>query len=73
MDIALWGEIISKVQGRTIGQSDEFCKETSPHCQYYLFEIKWFKCIHVGSSFEVYEIPKSHNALNDALKFFRYV
>ena len=33
---------------RTMGQSGKFCKETSPHCQYYLFEIKWFWCIHVG-------------------------
>ena len=25
----------------TMGQSLEFCKETSPHCQCYLFGIKW--------------------------------
>ena len=33
---------------RTTGQSGEICKETSPHCQCYLFVIKWFWCIHVG-------------------------
>ena len=26
---------------RTMGQSGEFCKETSPNCQCYLFGIKW--------------------------------
>ena len=35
-------------RGRTMGQSGKFCKETSLHCQCYQFEIKWFKCIHVG-------------------------
>ena len=44
-----WSELSENYKGvlssdwvwRTMGQSGEFCKETSPHCQYYLFGIRW--------------------------------
>ena len=52
--------------GRTVGQIGEFCKETSPHFQYYLFGIKWFKYIHVGHFKSI--DPKSHNALQQCIQ-----